>query len=206
MFMVELGRIERPDVKNFSGKKKLYYVPNIYPVDDAEEYNALVNKFWDDVEKQLERLEVAGRVTKILCESVYGHGEEALNILAIMNEKAHSLVKKRVEEGASILPIDDKDILDTFIDWRNCLAVVRTSDVSRRVYEFYKEVFERRLKHIGDMIEQNLCSGEAGLLILSDEIRVKLQLPKDIELFLVMPPSYDDLMKWLRDKLMKANK
>lgn len=203
--MVELGRIERPDVKDFSGKKKIYYVPNIYPVKDVEEYNSLVNKFWEDVERQLERLEIAGRVTKILCESIYNYGEEALNTLAMVNEKAHAIVKKKVEEGATILPIDDKDILDTFIDWRNCLAVVRTSDVSHKVYEFYKEVFERRLKHIQDVIEKNLSPNESALLIIGDEIRVKLQLPKEIELFLVMPPSYDDIMKWLRDKLMKAS-
>ncbi|GAB4534418.1 MAG: hypothetical protein Fur0020_01040 [Thermodesulfovibrionia bacterium] len=204
--MVEFGRIERPDVSSFLGKKKLYYVPNIYPVEDAEEYNSLVNRFWEEAERQLERLEVAGRVTKILCESIHGHGEEALNSLATMNEKAHALIKKKIEGGATILPIDDKDILDTFIDWRNCLAIARSREVSSKVYEFYKEAFEKRIKHIQDVIESNLSSGESALLILGDEIRVKLQLSKEIELFLVMPPSYDDLMKWLRDRLMKVNK
>jgi len=30
-----------------------------------------------------------------------------------------------------------------------------------------------------------------------------LQFPKDIEVFLITPPSYDDILRWLRDKLAK---
>jgi len=201
--MVELGRIERPDARSFSGKKKLYYVPNIYPVKDAEEYNSLVKRFWDDVERQLERLEIAGRVTKILYEGIYEEGDHALNTLYMINENAHALVKKRVEGGAALIPIDEKDILDSFIDWRNCLAIVKSTDVSQKVYEFYKDIFDRRIEHIQDVIEKNLSPGESALIIIGDEIRVKLQFSKEIELFLIMPPSYDDLMKWLRDRLMK---
>jgi len=203
--MVELGRIERPEAKSFSGRKKLYYVPNIPPVKDAEEeYNNLVNKFWDDVETQLGRLETAGKVSKILCENLYDHGEDALKTLININERAHNLVKKKVDEGATIMPIEDKDILDTFVDWRNCLAIIRSREAFNKIYEFYNEAFERRLKHIKEAIERSLSEGEAGLLIIGDEIRVKLQLPREIELFLIMPPSYDDLMRWLRERLTKA--
>jgi hypothetical protein len=200
--MVELGKIQRPEVESFSGKRKLYFVPNVYPVRDAEEeYNNLVNRFWEDVEKQLERLEIAGRASKILCESIYGDGEEALNILNRINERAHSLVKKRVEQGAVIQPIEDRDILNAYIDWRNCLAIVRSREVSDKIYEFYKEALDRRLKHLQNAIDSNISAGEAAILIMEDDVRVKLQLSKDIELFLVMPPSYDDIMRWLRDRL-----
>ena len=171
--------------------------------DAEEEYNNLVNKFWDEVERQLGRLEAAGRVSKILCESLYNQGEDALKTLVNVNERAYNLVKKKIEEGATILPIEDKDILDTFVDWRNCLAIVRSREASNKVYEFYNMAFERRLKHIQDVIEKNLSGGEAGLLIIGDEVRVKLQFSKDIELFLIMPPSYDDLMRWLREKVLR---
>lgn len=205
--MAELGRIERPWVESFTWKKKLYFVPNVYPVKDAEEeYNGLVNKFWDDVEKQLERLEFAGKVSKILCESIYNEGEDALETLLRINERAHSLVKKKIEQGATLLPIEDRDILNTYIDWRNCLAVVRSQEVSGKIYEYYKEALNRRLKHIQNMIESNISAGEAVMLIIEDDVRVKLQLSKDIELFLVIPPSYDDLIRWLREKLIGMKK
>jgi len=205
--MVELGRIERPEVENFAGKRKLYFIPNVYPVRDAEEeYNALVNKFWEDVEKQLERLEIAGRASKILCESIYSDGEEALATLGRMNEKAHSLVRKRVEQGAVIQPIEDREIFNAYMDWRNCLAIVRSREVSGKIYEFYKEALDKRLKHLQNAIEGNISAGEAAILIMEDDVRVKLRLSKDIELFLVMPPSYDDVMRWLRDRLTGLRK
>jgi hypothetical protein len=51
-----------------------------------------------------------------------------------------------------------------------------------------------------DVINTRLSGAEAGLLIMKDEDRAKLQFPADIEVFLVTPPSYDDIMRWLREK------
>ena len=74
--MVELGQIERPGAKEFTGKRKLYCVANIYPVKDApDDYTTLVNKYWDEVMQQIEKLEAAGKVKKIFCEIVSGEGE-----------------------------------------------------------------------------------------------------------------------------------
>jgi len=200
--MVELGQIEKPSVKSFSMKRKLHCVPNVYPVKDAEdEYNELINKYWEDVTRQVERLEVAGKIKKIFCESIYTQDEEALNVLAKVNEKAHRVVKKKVDEGAVLLPVENKEIFGPFLDWRNCLAIVRTIEVSAKIFEFYTEIYNKRLQHIQNVIESNLAEGEAGLLIMADEDRVKLQFSPDIEVFLVTPPSYDDLLRWFREKL-----
>jgi hypothetical protein len=54
------------------------------------------------------------------------------------------------------------------------------------------------------MIGTSLSDGEAGLLIMRDEDRMKLRLPEDVEIFLVVPPAYDDIMRWFREK-MKEN-
>jgi hypothetical protein len=35
---------------------------------------------------------------------------------------------------------------------------------------------------------------------MRDEDRVRLQFPNDIEVFLVTPPSYDDIVRWFREK------
>jgi hypothetical protein len=44
------------------------------------------------------------------------------------------------------------------------------------------------------------------LLIIKDEDRAKLQFPSDIEVFLVTPPSYDDIMRWFREKGRKTSR
>ena len=61
-------------------------------------------------------------------------------------------------------------------------------------------------KYMLDVIEKNLSEAEAGLLILKDEDRAKLQFPKDIEVFLITPPSYDGIMRWFRERMMKREK
>lgn len=84
--MVELGQIDRPDAEIFAGKRKLYCVANVYPIEDApDDYKNLVNKYWDDVVQQIEKIEVAGKINKIFCELIYLQGNEALNILAKIN-------------------------------------------------------------------------------------------------------------------------
>jgi hypothetical protein len=205
--MVELGQIERPDAGEFTGKRKLYCVANIYPAKDApDNYNALVNKYWDEVVQQLEKLEAAGKVKKIFCEIVSGEGEEALNILSKMNERVAGIVKKKMDEGGRLVPVEKEEILGPYSDWGNCLRVVFTHEVFARVLEFFTDLSGKRLAHIMDVINTSLSESEAGLLIMKDEDRAKLQFPADIEVFLVTPPSYDDIMRWFREKGRKASK
>jgi hypothetical protein len=204
--MAELGKIEKPDAGSFSGKRKLYCVANVYPLKDApDDYRGLVERYWGQVTEQTERLEAAGKVKKIFCESVSGQGEEAYRVLTKINEKALGLVKKKVEEGAVLFPMESEEIFGPFLDWTNCLNVVRTREVFMKVLEFYNEFSEKRLKHAVEVLEGNLAEGEAGLLIMRDEDRIRLQLAPDIEIFLVTPPSYDDILRWFREKAKDFN-
>lgn len=200
--MNKLGQIEKPLVESFSEKKKLYCVPNIHPIKDApDDYRQLMERYWNEVANHLERLEAAGRVKKIFYEGIFTQGEEALNIIEKVNEKLFHVIKRRVGEGAVFIPIDREDIFEPFVDWANCLGVVRTREVFEKVYEFYKEFYDRRIKYIQNIIETNLFNNEAGMLVMRDEDRVRLQFPKDIEVFLITPPSYDDILRWIREKL-----
>jgi len=48
--MAELGQIEKPSVESFSEKRKLYCIPNIYPIKDApDDYSGLVERYWNEV-------------------------------------------------------------------------------------------------------------------------------------------------------------
>ncbi len=204
--MAELGQIERPSAESYIGKKKLYCVPNVYPVKDApEDYTKRVDKYWDEVAPQIEKLEAAGKIKKVFCESISVQGEEAFDALAKLNGRALDIVKKKVEEGAVLLAIESEEIFGPFLDWANCLNVVRTKEVFSKVLEFYMELSDKRLQHAGEVIRSNLLEGEAGLLIMRDEDRVKLRFPADIEVFLVTPPSYDDILRWFREKMKEPS-
>ena len=204
--MVELGQIQRPYTDEFSGKRKLYCVANIYPVQEAEnDYHELVRKYWDEVAQQIEKIEAAGKVQKVFCEIIYQQGDEALKVLNSFNERIHQIIKKKLDEGSTLIPLENKEILGPYTDWGNCLRVVFTKEVFSKILEFYKEFSERRLQHFMSVIDVNLAEAEAGLLFMKDEDRSKLQFPKDIEVFLITPPSYDDIIRWFREKAMKMS-
>lgn len=202
--MVELGQISKPNAEDFTRKRKLYCVANMYSVEDApDDYKKLVNTYWDEVVSQIEKLEAAGKIKKVFCEIISRQGEEALNIWSKINERIPQIIKKKVEEGGTLVPLESEEILGPYTDWGNCLRVVYTKEVFTEVLEFYTEFSRKRLEHILNIIDGNLSEAEAGLLIMKDEDRAKLQFPRDIEVFLITPPSYDDIMRWFREKLAK---
>ena len=201
VILTEIGKIEKPEASRFSEKKKLYCVPNVYPLKDApEEYQELFNAYWNEVAQQLEKLENIGKITKIFCENIYVQGDEALDVISKMNERVFQIIKGKVEKGAVLLPIETEEIFGSYMDWSSCLRIVRTKSVFDKIFALYTENFNTRIEHILNVIESNLSEKEAGLLIIKDEDRTRLQFPQDIEVFLVTPPSYDSILKWVRDK------
>lgn len=202
--MAELGQIQRPGVDEFAGKRKLYCVANVYPVEEApDDYKELVNKYWDEVVRQMEKIESAGRAGKIFCEFISEQSDEALDLLKRVNERIYQIIKQRLDQGDTLIPLESKEIAGPYTDWGNCLRVVFTHEVFNKVLEFFMEYSEKRFNYIVKVIDDSLSKGEAGLLIMKDEDRAKLQFSGDIEVFLITPPSYDDIVRWLRDNLGK---
>ena len=205
--MVELGQIQRPQAEEFSGKRKLYCIANISHIEEAEsDYRELVTKYWDEVALQIEKVEAAGKAQKIFCEIVYQQGDEALDVLGKINEQMVQIIKKKIGQGSTLIPLESKEIFGPYTDWGNCLRVVFTKEVFTKILEFYKEFSERRLQHVMSVIDSNLTESEAGLLFMKDDDRSKVQFPKDIEVFLITPPSYDDIMRWFRERLVRQSK
>ncbi len=202
--MAELGQITKPNVEDFAGRRKLYCVANIYPIEDApEDYKELVSKYWDEVVQQIDKIEAAGKTRKIFCEIISEQSEEAFGVLNRINEKLLQIVRKKLDEGGTLIPLENPEILGPYTDWGNCLRVVFTKEVFDKILEFYKEFSEKRFQHIMEVIDGNLLEAEAGLLIMKDEDRAKLQFPGDVEVFLITPPAYDDVVRWFRDRLVK---
>jgi hypothetical protein len=203
--MAELGKIEKPAAEGYIAKRKLYCVSSVYILKEApEDYRALFERYWDEVGTHLGRLDAAGKVKKVFCEDISSSGEESLDALARINERTFALIKEKVGEGAVLLPLEKEEILGPFLDWAHCLNIVRSREAFEKVMGFYSELLEKRLAHAKEVIEDNLSAGEAGLLIMRDEERMRLQFPPDIEVFLVTPPAYDDILKWFRGKMKEA--
>ena len=198
--MTKVGKIARPDASLYKDKKKIYFVRNLYlPKNASDDYKKLFYRYWDEVAEHVTKLEVAGKVSKIFCESIYMTGEEAIQVLSAMNSGLEQLVKIKIDAGGSFLPLESKEIFSKYIDWYNCLAVARSPHVHEAIHAFLDETIKERFEHIKTVLKDNIADGEAALLIMRDEDRNYLELPDDIEMFFVTPPAYEDLMTFMRD-------
>jgi hypothetical protein len=198
--MTEIGKIGKPEVSIYKNKKKVYFVRNIFlPKNATDKYKDIYYRYWREVDEHLTRLELAGKVSKIFCESIYMTGEESMKVLSAMNVQLEQIVKKKIEAGGEFLPLEDRDIFGAYVDWSNCLMLVRTPGVYKKVHGFLKDAVKDRFEHIRAVFKKHIAEGEAGLLIMRDEDREHLELPDNMEMFFVTPPAYDDLLQFIRD-------
>lgn len=198
--MTELANVGKPEVESYRNKRKIYFVRNLYlPKNATDRYKEIFYRYWSEVDEHLSRLEKAGKVSKIFCESIYMTGEESMKVLSAMNVRLEQIVQKKIDEGAKLIALEDKDIFGAYVDWNNCLLIVRTAEVYKKIHQFLKEAAGERFGHIRKVLDENIREEEAGLLIMRDEDREHIQLPDDIELFQVTPPAYDDLLRFIRN-------
>jgi len=201
--MAELGKIQKPNVEDFKGKRRLFCITNLFPPDDEDEkLKDLIEKYWQEALTHIEKLEKLGFVTKIFIETIFIEGQEAVDVIRETNPYLYPLIEKKVSEGAVVIGVEEPETFGEFIDWANCIRVVRTASVTEKVYEFFDSATKKRIEGIRDKIVNNLQEGESAILILNERERVKLDLPQDIEIFLVVPSFYDDIMRYLREKYL----
>lgn len=197
---MEIGKIERPQAEKFFEKKKLYCVNHIFFSGKDEELKKMLDKYWTEIDEHLRRLEVAGKIRKIFIEGLTSPSEETISSIKEINENLYNLLRKRIDEGGTVIPIEEESTFSAFVDLRNCLYIVRTKEVYERLYSYYREVAEKRFSSLKKAIMDSLEEGESALLIMDENVRSYLDLPEEIELFLVVPPSYDEILKYLRRK------
>jgi hypothetical protein len=198
--MVELGKIDKPEVEGFKGKKKVYLVPLIFCGKDApQDYVTHFENYWNSILSHLQGLEQKiGRVSKIYHEFVSTSGGEALGEVEKMNQGSYKVVKAKCDQGAAIEATEDKNLVEEILDWQRCLMIGLASDKVRgTISESYLEASAKRYQEIAQRIEETLKEGETGLLLISESHQV--QFPEDLEVFNVFPPELDLIHRFLRD-------
>ena len=200
----ELGKIEKPLAEEFKTGRKLYFVPLIYQGKKAEaEYQEKCNKYWEQLENQMEELELKlGKVSKIYHEFISAGGEDGVKAAEELNDQSCQIIKKRLEKGAQLEPTEDRELLTELLDWTRCLAVgLQNQKVFAMIYELYAEVSKKRNEHIAKQIDDTLKADEIGILLMREGHQV--QFPSDIQLFYIAPPALDEIKRWLRDRQAK---
>lgn len=201
-----LGRIKKPTVEESKAGRKLYCVPLLFPLPDApKEYTKIFDQYWNQVEEHVSNLEKMGEPKKIYHEMIFLSGKDGLQAVKGQNERTFQFVKAKVDRGIILEPLEQEKLFSEYLDWTMCLSVVRSSGVAKKILGFYKDAERRRDREAVNKINKSLKKGQAAILLMRDEnrIRIQPQFSKDINVFLVRPPALNDIFRWLRDYAAK---
>ena len=196
----ELGKIEKPPVKEFKKGRKLYFIPLIYSGEDVPaEYLEKFNKYWEQVENQIMELELKlGKVNRIYHELISIGGEDGSKAIKDLSSRSHVIVQACLDKGAQLEAVEESDLLTEFFDWSRCLIVgLQNQKVFNKVYESYTEVSKKRNEYIAAKIDDTLEVDEIGILLMRENHQV--QFPPDIQVFYIAPPTLDEIKRWLRE-------
>ena len=201
--MTELGRIKKPSVERFVGKKKLYFVPLVSPMAQVDlkekqgEFEKKVEDYWRQAKQQIENLEFKmGQVTNIYHEFVTKEGEEGLKEIENLNKGSFKVVKEMVEKGAKLCAIEDEEILKETLDWQRFIMMgIESKNAKRIAFEAYNKINKVRNEHIVNRIAETLQEGAAGVLFALENNQ--FQFLPDIEVFYIAPPALDEIHRYL---------
>jgi len=196
----ELGRISKPNVDQYKGRRKLLLVPLVYgPSTDDETGAVALQRYWDQMREQVDALQSAlGGLNRIYHESLSQGGPEGLQQLEGRDQRSHSFIQAKCQAGATLEATESAEALMETLDLQRCLMIPLTSEkVSVQLHEWFTKSNLERYQHIARQIDQTLGEDETGILLISE--RHQVQFPEDIEVFYVSPPALDDFRRWFQN-------
>jgi hypothetical protein len=197
----ELGKIEKPQAKQFEEKRKLFLVPLLFSWKDAPaEYVEKLDLYWQQVREHIASLESKiGKVNRVYHESITVAGEDGLQVLEKLNPSSWQVVRDKCQSGAQLEVTEDRGLADESLDWeRHLLIGFASQKVARMVSDFFAEASRKRYEYIAERINETLKDDEVAMLFIWEGHMV--QFPADIEVFSVAPPVLDEIHRWLRDR------
>ena len=202
----ELGKIEKPETKQFKDKRKLYLIPLLYSWEDAPtEYTEKFTRYWQQVREHVANLESKiGGVNRIYHESITVAGEEGLRVLEKLNPSSCQIARDKCQSGAQVEAVEDSELAEESMDWeRHLLMGFISQKVAKVVSGFFAEALRKRYEHIASRIDKTLKDKEVAMFFIREGHGV--QFPSDIEVFSVVPPVLDDIHRWLRERKPEDN-
>jgi hypothetical protein len=183
----------------------VYLITMVSPLPGAPEgFTTRLKNYWDAIDKNVSQLEArAGMVNRIFHEAVSVSGDLGLNLVSQVNQPAWSMIKNRMDSGATLEAFDNDDLFSQIVDWSRCAQVGLTSQAVADVIQAkYTEAAEARYAGMSENLEEKLGDSEAAIVIISSARGVTM--PEGAEQFNVMPPELDELVRWTREASEQA--
>ena len=193
----ELGKFDKPEAEQFTGKRKLYIVPLLFSGEDAPtEYTEKCNIYWGQVGQHLANLESSlGVPSHLYHESIILDGEDGLKLVERLSPSCYQIVVEKRQGGAVLEATEDREMAEECMDWERMLLMGFISQkVAQLVSDYYLEVAKKRYEYIASRIDETLKENEVGVLFIREGHGV--QFPADVEVFSVAPPALDEIHRW----------
>ncbi|GFO97515.1 hypothetical protein ig2599ANME_1719 [groundwater metagenome] len=147
-----------------------------------------IEKFWDDLEKEIDDLDLDYSRTKIYQDGLPCGGELGLRIVretADKGSKNYQIVSKLIERGATVEATESPDLLRKEYEHIKALITAMTpeekADAARRYDQIKDELLQERDAYIAKAIDISLKDNETGVLFIGAVHNVIPRLAKDIE-------------------------
>ena len=147
-----------------------------------------IEKFWDDLEKEIDGLGLDYNKTRIYQDGLPCGGELGLRIVretADKGSKNYQIVRKLIERGAAIEASESPELLRKEYEHIKALITARTpeekADAASRYEQIKNELMQERDAYIAKAIDISLNDNETGVLFIGAVHNVIPELAKDIE-------------------------
>ena len=126
-------------------------------------------------------------------------------VLELVETEVDAAEREKFLMGARFETVEDRELVEETMDWERHLILGFLSDkVAGMVSQLFADASKKRWEHIAQRIEHTLKDEEVAMLIIREGHMV--QFPQDVEVFIVSPPSLNELHRWLRERQEKAER
>lgn len=147
-----------------------------------------IEKFWDDLEKEIDGLGLDYSKTRIYQDGLPCGGELGLRIVretADKGSKNYQIVRTLIERGATVEATESPELLRKEYEHIKALITAKTpeekTNAARRYDQIKDELMQERDAYIAKAIDATLKDHETGLLFIGAAHKVVPRLPEDIE-------------------------
>lgn len=147
-----------------------------------------IEKFWDEVEKEIDALNLDYSRTRIYQDGLPCGGELGLKIVretADKGSKNYQIVRRLIEKGAIIEGTESPELLRKEYEHIKAFITAKTPEEKAEAMGRYDDIKDKLMQerdaYIAKAIDATLKDSETGLLFIGAAHNVIPGLPKDIE-------------------------
>ncbi len=218
---MELGKIEKPEVKSFAGKSKLYVVPTLPFEELALQFNldaAKVERFWLEVSGKIDYfISTYGDISVLYLEGVNDDEKIGIEFFEKFGKEGshYKLIKSLVDKGAKLRGIDRSESTRksrlVFEEYSKSF-LPEIEEIHKGFYgkdidfDRWREYLAKRIQEIQDemgrlalKIISEMPENTNGVLIITDGRPI--EFPQGMDVFQIRPPAFDELAKSVSENM-----